>query len=122
MSIKGSPHARFRRALETGNPTLVVAAASELPRVELHDALAICLVLLDGGSSRYERAAVRWHGRFCLEVPGLVLRDAGLVLGALQALGGDHGDAGAQALLSVFEGRGEAPMAQVIAGWAARHG
>ena len=122
MSTKGSPHARFRRALDTGNPTLVVAAASELARVELHDALAICLVLLDGGSARYERAAVRWHGRFCLEAPGLVLRDAGLALSALEALAGDHGDAGAQALLALFEGRGETPLAQVIASWAARRG
>ena len=120
MSIKGSPHARFRRALETRNPTLVLAAASELARIDLPDALAICLVLLDGGSVRYDRAAVRWHGRFCLEAPGLALRDAALVLHALDALPGDSADAGAQALLSLFESRGRDDLAAVIARWSAR--
>jgi hypothetical protein len=120
VSIKGSPHARFRRALDTGNPTLVLAAASELSRVELVDALAICLILLDGGSARYDRAAVRWHGRFALEAPGLELRDAGLVLHALDALRGDHGDAGAEALRCVFEARGRDDLAGVVARWSAR--
>ena len=120
VSIKGSPHARFRRALDTGNPTLVLAAAGELGRIDLPDALAICLVLLDGGSARYDRAAVRWHGRFALEAPGLELRDAGLVLAALSALRGDHGDAGAQALVAYFEQTGRSDLAEVVARWAAR--
>ena len=120
VSIKGSPHARFRRALATGNPTLVLAAASELRRVDLPDALAICLVLLDGGSARYDRAAVRWHGRFALEAPGLELRDATLVLASLDALRGDHGDAGAQALVALFEASGRSDLGEVVARWAAR--
>jgi hypothetical protein len=41
----GSPYARFRRALETGNELLVVSAARELPRIALDDALRICLAL-----------------------------------------------------------------------------
>jgi hypothetical protein len=122
VSIKGSPHARFRRALDTGNPTLVLAAAAELGRVDLRDALAICLVLLDGGSARYDRAAVRWHGRYALEAPGLELRDAGLLLHALDALRGDHAAAGAQALLVVFEASGRADLAEVIGRWSARRG
>jgi hypothetical protein len=39
MTSDGSAYARFRRALNTGNPTLVIAAARELPQVGLHDAL-----------------------------------------------------------------------------------
>ncbi len=122
MSIKGSPHARFRRALDTGNPTLVLAAAAELGHVELADALAICLVMLDGGSPRYDRAAVRWHGRYCLEAPGLELRDAGLALHALDALRGERGEAGAQALLALFELGGRNDLADVVARWSARRG
>jgi len=120
MSIKGSPHARFRRALDTGNPTLVLAAASELGRVGLADALAICLVLLDGGSPRYDRAAVRWHARHCLEAPALGLRDAGLVLHALEVLRGDNADAGAQALVALFDAGGQSELAEVMARWTAR--
>ena len=40
MTSDGNPYARFRRALETGNETLVVAAARELPQVSLDDAVA----------------------------------------------------------------------------------
>lgn len=120
MSIKGSPLSRFRRALATGNPTLVLAAAAELPRVGLADALSICLVLLDGGSRRFDRAAVRWHGRYCVESPGLEARDSGLVLAALGALAGPHADAAAAALHGVFDGRGQEDLARVVAGWRAR--
>jgi hypothetical protein len=67
MTSEGSAYARFRRALEIGNELLVLAAARELPRIALDDALRICLVLRDGDPGRYERAAVRWLGRFALE-------------------------------------------------------
>jgi hypothetical protein len=67
MTSDGSAYVRFRRALEIGNELLVVAAARELPRVALDDALRICLVLREGDPDRYQRAAVRWLGRFALE-------------------------------------------------------
>src|SRR5947209_593419 len=67
VTSDGSAYTRFRRALEIGNELLVLAAARELPRVGLEDALRICLVLRDGDPDRYERAAVRWLGRFALE-------------------------------------------------------
>ena len=73
MTSDGSAYARFRRALETGNELLVVTAARELPRIELEDALRICLVLRDGEPERYERAAVRWLGRFALEARGVTI-------------------------------------------------
>jgi hypothetical protein len=118
VSIKGSPHARFRRALDTRNPTLVLAAAAELQRVELHDALAICLILLDGGSARYERAAVRWLARFCLEAPGLGLKETAVVLGGLQALPGEHGEAVGDGLAALFESHGRPQLAEIVARWA----
>ncbi|MEA2484351.1 MAG: hypothetical protein QOC55_2298, partial [Thermoleophilaceae bacterium] len=44
MTSQGSPHARFKRALASRNPTLVVAAAVELGRLSLAEALAVTLV------------------------------------------------------------------------------
>ena len=73
MSSDGNPYARFRRALATGNLHLVIAAAAELPRVGLRDALEVCLLLRDGDPERYDRAAVRWAGRFALEAQGVSL-------------------------------------------------
>ena len=46
----------------------MIATARELPRVPLDEALRICLLIRGGDADRYEQAAVRWLGRFALEV------------------------------------------------------
>lgn len=38
---------RFRRALDRGNVTEALSAASELPHVGLNEALELCLLLRD---------------------------------------------------------------------------
>ncbi len=86
VTSDGNPYARFRRALETGNEALVTAAALELPRIALDDALRICLVLRGGAPARYERAAVRWLGRFALEGRKVTIDDLRLAADALDAL------------------------------------
>jgi hypothetical protein len=86
VTSDGSPYARFRRALETGNELLVLGAARELPQVALDDALRICLVLRDGDRRRYDRAAVRWLGRFALEARAVTIRDIRSAAAALDAL------------------------------------
>ena len=73
MTSSGSAYTRFKRALTTRNLHLVIAAAAELPRVGLRDALEVCLLLRDGDPERYDRAAVRWVGRFALEAQGVSL-------------------------------------------------
>ena len=93
MTSEGSPYARFRRALETGNELLVLSTARELPQVALDDALRICLVLRDGDSRRYERAAVRWLGRFALEARAVTIRDLRAAAAALDALPTRAGEA-----------------------------
>jgi hypothetical protein len=80
--IKASSCARFRRALDTGNLTLVRAAGAELPAINLDDALRISL-LLRAEPSRYERAVIRWLGRLCLERPDTTLTELKLALAAL---------------------------------------
>lgn len=86
MTSDGNPYARFRRALRTGNETIVLAAARELPQIALDDALRICLVLRGGDPERYERAAVRWLGRFALEAHGATIDDLRQAANALDAL------------------------------------
>src|SRR5947208_17156762 len=86
VTSNGNPYSRFRRALETGNPALVTAAALELPRIALDDALRICLVLRGGDAARYERAAVRWLGRFALEARNVTIDDLRRAADALDVL------------------------------------
>ena len=86
VTSDGSPYARFRRALDTGNELLVLNAARELPQIALEDALRICLVLRDGDPARYDRAAVRWLGRFALEARTATIADLRAAAAALAAL------------------------------------
>lgn len=88
MTSQGSPYSRFKRCLATGNGALVRAAAAELPRLSLEDALAVCLVLRDSEPEVFDRAIVRWHALLCRQARGLGAREAQLGLAALQALRG----------------------------------
>jgi hypothetical protein len=67
MGDAGSSYSRFQRALATGNLNLIRAAAAELPRVDLDDALAVCMAIRDAEPERFERAALRWLARFAVE-------------------------------------------------------
>jgi hypothetical protein len=86
MTSSGRPYARFQRALATGNLTIVRAAAAELPRIGTAEAAAMLLVVLRADPGQYERAAIRWLGRFCLERTRLDLEDLGTAAAALVAL------------------------------------
>jgi len=68
VTSQGSAYGRFRRALDTGNATIELAAAAELDSVSLPDALELVLLLLDE-PGRFRRAALRWHSRYCADVP-----------------------------------------------------
>ncbi len=57
---QGHPYAGFQRAVATDDPVIATAAALELPRVGLADALRLVLVYHRVGDRRFERAAVRW--------------------------------------------------------------
>jgi hypothetical protein len=77
---------RFRRALDRGNVTEALSAASELQFVALAEALELTLLLADKEPERYDRAAARWHVRFLQEVPNVDLRDSQAVLALLAAV------------------------------------
>jgi hypothetical protein len=77
---------RFRRALDRGNVTEALSAASELPFVGLAEALELTLLLADGESEKYERAAMRWHVRFVNETKNVELRESLAVLALLTTI------------------------------------
>jgi hypothetical protein len=85
VSIKGSPHARFRRSLETGRLSIVLMAAAEMPRLELDDALEVLVLMARDGDPRFDRAAARWVGRLLAERP-LRLADARFALVLVERL------------------------------------
>jgi len=120
VSIKGSATVRLQRALDTGNPLLVRAAAAELPRVGLPEALAICLLLLDAEPDSYPPAAARWAARFVLEHPGVGVGEAQLVLSSLAALRGAGWVGGAEALVALCRLRRVDRAAEVLDVWAER--
>jgi hypothetical protein len=101
----GSRNAHFRRALATNNVTLANTAALEVGQLNLADALSLTLLYRDQAPDLFERAAVRWHSRFCREVRNVAGEDAQLALAALMALDGPRPATGARALLSPFDAR-----------------
>jgi hypothetical protein len=83
MTSQGSAYARFRRALQTGNATVAWAAASELPHVDLADALWL-VTLIPTAERRYDWAAARWLGRFSVESSHIGLTETAEALKCLQ--------------------------------------
>lgn len=118
MTSQDSALTRFRRALAVGNGPAAYAAATELPRVELADALALTLLLSDQ-PELFERACVRWVGRFSLEVPDLPLESAHLTLSALSSLRRGSA-AGGHALAELCEEVGRSDLTEVAERWMAR--
>jgi hypothetical protein len=103
MTSDGSPYGRFQRALKTGNVTLALASARELPTVNLSDSLLLCLLLRDHDPELYERAALRWHARYCREVVAVNLDEAQAALACLAALRGPRSAVAARALLGLLD-------------------
>ncbi len=62
------------------------AAARELSRFSLADALDFLLLLSEKDPARFDPAAARWHARFILEARRLRLADSQLLLGAAAGL------------------------------------
>ena len=85
VTSQGSAYSRFQRALSTGNLQLIEAAAAELPRVSLEDALAILIVLAQREDPQFERASARWVGRLLSETPA-GLSDARFALALVERL------------------------------------
>ena len=103
MTSQGHPYARFKRALQTRNPTLATAATQELEEVALDDALRLVLLYREARDWRFERAALRWHLLLLTEAPALGLQGARISAQALIAIGGEHVERGVEALSELLE-------------------
>jgi hypothetical protein len=108
---------RFERAVQTGNPNLVIAAAHELPRpVLLRDALRVLLVLAAANSDRYQPAAARFGARLVAE-RRLSVAEAQLAFAALQTLPESDPLPGGEALCALLERHGEPDAARYLGEW-----
>lgn len=86
MSIKGRPYTWFTASLDSGDLPGARAAAAELERISLADALRLLALIAEKQPNLYDKSAVRWLGRLLLEQPGVTLDDAGVALAALDQL------------------------------------
>jgi hypothetical protein len=65
---------------------LIRAAAAELPQVDLGDALCVCVAISRSEPARFERAALRWLARYCVERPTATIADVAAAAAAFDRL------------------------------------
>jgi hypothetical protein len=85
--------------------------------VSLPDALELVLLLVDE-PTRFRRAALRWHARYCGDLPDVGFEDAQAVLACLAGLTGRQAKAAAAALTEFVGPRGLERASEVLARWA----
>jgi hypothetical protein len=115
--LAGLGYSRLRRALDTGNATIALAAAAELDFVSLPDALELVLLLVDE-PGKFRRAALRWHARYCADVPDVGFEEAQAVLACLAGLTGRRPKAAASALAELVNRRGLERASEALMRWA----
>jgi hypothetical protein len=67
VTAEAHAHVRFRRAIERRALWAAEDAARELPNLPLEDALQLVHLYAERGSRKYEKAAMRWLGRYMSE-------------------------------------------------------
>jgi hypothetical protein len=91
------PYPRLRAALDAGDLGFVRRYAREQGPLNLADALQVCLVIREREPERYQRAAVRWIGRFALEAREASVEDVRVIAEVLDELP-DHPEAASMEL------------------------
>jgi hypothetical protein len=86
MTSQGSASGRFTRAIKQRNLFQAELALREMGTPSLLVALEYVELLADVRPDKFDRAAVRWHGRLESETPLLTLAESQLALVALAAL------------------------------------
>jgi hypothetical protein len=114
MRSTASPLARLRRAIERGSLIQAEAAARELGRIDVGDALGLVLLLLEKHDPRFERAAIRWLGRLLVEYPEIGFEAAGDALGSLRWLRGPYKDVARARLALLLRRVGEVAAARTL--------
>jgi hypothetical protein len=117
VDSESSPYARLRHALDRANLTQALAVAGDMPHLGLVEALELLLLLCDRAPEKYERAALRWHGRFCRETAGVTLVEGQAIL-ALLAMLPVRREQAAHALSDVLYRRGRERACEALNAWA----
>jgi hypothetical protein len=113
----GSAMARFERAVAIGRPSMVIAAAHELPKpLRLEHAIRVLLVIVVSDPARFPAVAARFGLRLVQECC-LGLADAQLAFAALGTLGTTDPAAGAETLCTLLDGHGEPEAARYLGEW-----
>jgi hypothetical protein len=86
MTSQGSAAGRFQRAIKQGSLFHAELAAREIGQLPLSLALDLCCLMAAQNDPRFERAAVRWHGRFVVERGVDRLSESQVVLGLISEL------------------------------------
>jgi hypothetical protein len=90
MTSQGTASGRFTRAIQRRNLFDAEIALREMGTPSLLVALNYLELLADVRPDKFDRAAVKWHGRLELEATVMTLAESELALAALGALrGGD---------------------------------
>lgn len=91
VTAQGTASTRFHRAIERKSVLNAELAAREMGHLDLRDALSLVLLYAGADDPRFDRAATRWIGRFCVEEkPSLLeLQAAVSAMGLLRRGGGD---------------------------------
>jgi hypothetical protein len=105
VSIKGHPYRWFATALKRRDLAGVKAAAAELDRVTLTDALSIVVLMAECRDRALDRAAARWLARLVVEHRAVGLGELRHALTALELLARNAEDAHAR-LAQVCAGLG----------------
>jgi hypothetical protein len=108
-----TPVGRIRDPRSQQVPTAVA-------RGSLADGLMVCLGLLAADPSRFEPAAVAWHGRWCGEMAGMGFAEARAVLSALEALSGSDPVAAGGALRAACGRARRDELAATVDAWLER--
>ncbi len=103
MTSQGSAHGRFQRAVRDKWVFHAEVAARELGALTLSDALGLVLLYAEVEPAKYERAAVRWLGRYLVESNNVSLLKAHIALAALGELRAGESEAAARLLTGLHD-------------------
>jgi hypothetical protein len=105
MSSEGRTYARFRRALDVRSVMQAEAAARELGRLGLLDALDYLVLLAAEAPDRYGRAGRRWLSRLLAESEALTPDEVSVAVGCLRGLAAAYGEQSRQVLRALVKRR-----------------
>jgi hypothetical protein len=99
----GHPYASFQRALKRRNVLMAIAAARDLPQLNLADALELTILVARKDPRRHTRVAARWLLRLLEEDPHATIDEAVLAASSLAALIGVGHEEAATTLRAMAE-------------------